>query len=218
MTTGSGEDVLRAAAHELQLEISQVQIDQLLGYVGLLQKWNGTYNLTAIRDFDGILSLHLLDCLAAVAPLRRVHLQKPVRRLLDVGSGGGLPGVIFAIVQPDIQVTCVDAVGKKAAFVQQVHATLGLRNLQSVHSRVESLANPVPYDLVTSRAFSSLGDFVRLTRRLIAPDGLWMALKGKEPSAEQDQLPPDVQLFHVEPIQVPGLKADRHLAWMRPLD
>ena len=134
--------------------------------------------------------------------------------MLDVGSGAGLPGVILAIAQPDWSITCVDTVGKKASFIRQVGAELGLGQLQALHQRVEALEVP-PFDLVTSRAFASLVDFVSLTRQHLKPGGLWMAMKAHLSADERAALPADVDMFHVEPLQVPGLNAERCLVWMR---
>ena len=218
---------LRAAATQLQLELTDGNAQRLLAFVDLLHRWNGTYNLTAVRDPDEMLVQHLFDCLAVVAPLRR-KVQLPERlpgrlperrptRLLDVGSGGGLPGVVLAMLIPDLDVTCVDAVGKKAAFIRQAGAELGLRNLHAEHSRVEGL-RAAPFDVVSSRAFASLVDFTRLTQAHLADTGMWMAMKGKRPDAELVALPTDVQVFHVEPLDIPELNAERCLVWMRVAD
>lgn len=188
--------------------------DRLLGYLALLQRWNSTYNLTAVRDPGEMLTQHLADCLAVVGPLRARLGAGTNRRLLDVGSGGGLPGVVLACLEPGWAVTCVDTVGKKAAFVRQVAVELGLRNLSAEHARVEAL-KAGGFDLVTSRAFASLPDFVRLTDASLKPSGVWAAMKGKEPEAELAALPPSITVFHVEPIAVPGLEADRCIVWMR---
>lgn len=196
----------------LDLEATPQQQQGLLQYLDLLQRWNATYNLTAVRDRQGMLTQHLADCLAVVKPLSRV-LQ--VGRVLDVGSGGGLPGVVLAIMRPQLQVTCVDTVGKKAAFVRQVAGSLGLNNLQSVHARVEALALP-SFDLITSRAFASLLDFTALTQPLLSEAGVWMAMKGKNPESEVAQLPAWISVFHVEQLQVPTLDAERCLVWMKP--
>jgi 16S rRNA (guanine527-N7)-methyltransferase len=134
-------------------------------------------------------------------------------RLLDVGAGAGLPGVVIAITCPEVAVTCVDTVAKKAAFVQQVAATLKLPNLKGLHARVEALTEP--YDVVCSRAFASLKDFTGWSRMALASHGIWLAMKGKHPDAELAELPPDVQVFHVEPLKVPGLDAERCIVWMR---
>jgi 16S rRNA (guanine527-N7)-methyltransferase len=205
---------LCATDDALGLAMSESQTDALIGYLALLERWNATYNLTAVRDPRQMATQHLADCLAVVGPLRRQMGDSPFR-LLDVGSGGGLPGVILAILHPRIDVTCVDAVGKKAAFIQQVAAELRLRNLHALHARVEVLRE-APFSLVTSRAFASLADFAALTRRHLAAGGIWMAMKGKLPSSEIAAVPPDIDVFHVEPLRVPGLDAERHLVWMRP--
>lgn len=199
---------------ELGLDLDGPTADRLLGYLTLLQRWNATYNLTAVRDPADMLTQHLADCLAVVGPLRRHLGSGSGRRLLDVGSGGGLPGVVLAALEPAWSVTCVDAVGKKAAFIRQVTVELGLRNLVAEHVRIEALLQP-PFDLIISRAFSSLADFVGLTRRLLAAEGVWAAMKGKTPEAELAALPPGVSVFHVEPLKVPGLDAERCLVWMR---
>ena len=209
---------LRAGVQALALELSDVQLAQLLEFLALLQKWNKVYNLTAVRDPQEMLTHHLLDSLAAVPPLRRHIAQAglattPVR-LLDVGSGGGLPGVVFAICCPGVDVSCVDTVAKKAAFIQQAAATLRLPNLHGIHARVESLAGP--YDVVSCRAFASLPDFTAWSRGALAPQGVWLAMKGKHPQDELAALPADVQVFHVEPLQVPGLDAERCIVWMHP--
>ncbi len=206
---------LRAAASQLALDLSTAQADALLNYLALLQRWNATYNLTSVREPAQMLTQHLADCLAVVGPLRRQSGDGPMR-LLDVGSGGGLPGVVIAILNPAIDVTCVDTVGKKAAFVQQAAGELRLRNLHAQHARVEQLKAAAPFDVVTSRAFASLADFTRLTRQHLAADGVWLAMKGKPPTDEQAALSAGVAVFHVEQLAVPGLDAERCLVWMRP--
>ncbi len=183
-------------------------------YLGLLAKWNAAYNLTAVRDPAQMRAHHLADCLAVVEPLRRQRGCVPAR-VLDVGSGGGLPGVVLAIAEPAWDVTCVDAVGKKAAFIRQVAGELALPNLHATHARVESL-HAAPFDVITARAFASLADLARLTRVLLEPAGVWMAMKGKRPDRELAALPRDVTAFHVEPLVVAGLDAERCLVWMRP--
>ena len=200
-------------AQRLDVALSDAHADQLLAYLDLLQRWNGTYNLTAVRDPERMLTQHVADCLAVIAPLRRHLGTDEPRRLLDVGSGGGLPGIVIAILNPVIDVTCVDTVGKKAAFIQQVAASLRLRNLHSQHARVEQM-KAAPFDVVTSRAFASLPDFVALTRQHLAPGGAWLAMKGKDPTDERAGLPSDIDVFHVEHLHVPGLDAERCLVWM----
>ena len=205
-------DELEPICAALGLTPTEAQRGALLQYLGLLQHWNATYNLTAVRDRAGMLTQHLADCMAVIPPLARRAGQG---RLLDVGSGGGLPGVVIAILLPGWDVTCVDAVAKKTAFIRQVAGALALRNLHAVHGRVEQLQAP-PFDLVTARAFASLADFVALTRRHLAPGGAWMAMKGRAPDDEIAALPPDAEVFHVEPLRVPGLDAQRCLIWMQP--
>jgi 16S rRNA (guanine527-N7)-methyltransferase len=202
----------------LGLELDEGRVSQLLDYLALLQKWNKVYNLTAVRDPAEMLTHHLLDSLAAIQPLLRQTRGEPVR-LLDVGSGGGVPGVVIAIVCPQIDVSCVDTVGKKAAFIQQTAATLKLPNLRGVHARVETLTAEQGggFDVVCSRAFASLVDFTAWSQAALKLGGVWMAMKGKHPADELAALPPAVAVFHVEQLQVPGLDAERCIIWMRPL-
>jgi 16S rRNA (guanine527-N7)-methyltransferase len=244
---------LQSGLQQLGLDLPAALQTQLLDYMALIQKWTKVYNLTSVRDPAEMLTHHLLDSLAVVAPLRR-HLQAQAQnqpnalapaqpqppsptktfRVLDVGSGAGLPGVVLAIVCPELDVTCVDTVAKKAAFIQQAAATLRLPNLRGVHARVEELKAP-PFDVVTSRAFASLADFVNLTKFHVkhpsaatstaaaagagdavrADGGVWMAMKGKHPADEIAALPANVAVFHVEQLSVPGLDAERCLIWMR---
>jgi 16S rRNA (guanine527-N7)-methyltransferase len=201
-----------AIAAALGLAPSGDQVGALAAYLGLLQRWNATYNLTAVREPAAMLTQHLADCLAVVRPIQA---RCSAGRVLDVGSGGGLPGVVLAIMVPTLDVTCVDAVGKKAAFVRQVASALALPNLRAEHARVEAL-RLAPFGLITSRAFATLADFTALTRPLLAAGGSWAAMKGKHPADEMAALPPAVSVFHVEPLQVPGLDAERCLVWMRP--
>lgn len=207
---------LQQGAGTLGLALTGVQVDQLLDYLELLQKWGKVYNLTAVRDPAEMLTHHLLDSLAVIAPLRRHLAQIPKTtgvRLLDVGSGAGLPGVVVAVCCPELAVSCVDTVGKKVAFVQQVAVGLKLPNLRGIHARVENLTEH--YDVVVARAFASLVDFTRLSMGALAPDGVWMAMKGKPTEDEMAALPAEIRLFHVEPLHIPGLDAQRCLVWMR---
>jgi 16S rRNA (guanine527-N7)-methyltransferase len=213
------ETELRAGLDELTLVLDDAQVTALLDYMALIQKWTKVYNLTAVREPRDMLTHHVLDSLAVVRPLRQqlaaLGLGVAVR-VLDVGAGAGLPGVVLAICCPEMAVHCVDTVAKKAAFVQQVAVSLKLANLRGTHARVESLAEP--YEVVCSRAFASLADFTQWSRAALAPGGMWMAMKGKHPEAELaalTKLVPDVAVFHVEPLQVPGLDAERCLVWMR---
>ena len=204
---------LAEGATALGLSLAPAQHAQLLAYLDLLAKWNKVYNLTAVRDPAEMLTHHLLDSLAVIAPLVR-HTRGGAARVLDVGSGGGLPGVVIAICCPEMSVACVDAVAKKAAFVQQAAGVLGLSNLRGVHARVESITEP--YDVITSRAFATLADFTQWSAGSLGEDGVWMAMKGKHPTDEIAALPPSVAVFHVEQLTVPDLDAERCLIWMRP--
>lgn len=213
---------LLEGATALHVDLSPAQTDTLVAYLGLIGRWNRVYNLTALREPAEMLTHHLLDSLSVVPALRR-HLNQAGlvadARLLDVGSGAGLPGVVLAVAVPNLSVTCIDTVGKKASFIQQVAVELGLRQLRSQHARVEAWlghANEPKFDVVTSRAFSSLVDFIDLTRHHRAPQGVWMAMKGKRPDEESQALPADIDVFHVEQLTVPQLEADRCLVWMRP--
>jgi len=221
---------LRQGLDALGLSLDEHQQNQLLTYVDLMGKWTRVYNLTAVRDPQEMLTHHLLDSLSVVTPLRRQIAKWRLERLghpqsepdagdlrkftlLDVGSGAGLPGVVIAITCPDIQVTCLDAVAKKVAFIQQVAATLKLPNLTGLHARIETVAQT--YDIISSRAFASLSDFVNGSHQALAAGGVWMAMKGKTPEEELADLPDLAKVFHVEPLQVPGLDAQRCLVWMR---
>ncbi len=209
--TAELERGLREGLADLGLVLADAQVSQLLAYQALIAKWNQVYNLTAVRDPQEMLTHHLLDSLAVVLPLRQQLAGRAT--LLDVGSGAGLPGVVLAITCPELTVTCVDTVAKKAAFIQQVAVSLGLPHLKGLHARVETL--PGPYDVICSRAFSSLPDFVKGSRQALDPQGVWMAMKGKHPQEELAALPADVDVFHVEPLTVPGLSAERCIVWMR---
>jgi len=206
------KDTLASAARKLGLNLSDAQLDQLLAYLALLQKWNKVYNLTAVRDPAQMLSHHLVDSLSVIVPLLR---HGAPDRLMDVGAGGGLPGVVIAICCPGTDVSCVDAVAKKTTFIQQVAAELKLPNLHGVHSRVEAMTAE-PFGVITSRAFASLIDFTSLTRQHLKEGAVWMAMKGQHPADEIAALPADVDVFHVEQLAVPGLDAQRCIIWMRP--
>ena len=212
------------AAVALGLSVSPAMLDRLMDYLQMLQRWNKVYNLTALRDPDEMLSHHLVDCLAVLPALQRHvaglvvgvagDVQSRPLRILDVGSGAGLPGVVIAVLRPDWHVSCVDTVAKKSSFIRQVGAELRLPNLQSLHARVENLDPAMGvYDVITSRAFASLADFTALSAAVLAAQGVWLAMKGKLPTDETS--PPGVQMFHVEQLQVPGLEAQRCLVWLR---
>ena len=210
------EGALRHGVDALGLVLADAQIGALLDYMALIQKWTRVYNLTAVRNPEEMLTHHVLDSLAVIAPLRRqlhaLGLDESVR-VLDVGAGAGLPGVVLAICCPTMTVHCVDTVAKKAAFIQQAAVGLKLPLLRGIHARVESLTEP--YAVVTARAFASLTDFTQWSQGALAAQGVWMAMKGKNPQAEVAQLPADIEVFHVEPLVVPGLDAERCIVWMR---
>jgi len=194
--------------------LSRPQLEALEAYVSLLLRWNRVYNLAGVRDAAGVV-MHLLDCLAVIAPLQRQMGSRPFR-LLDAGSGAGLPGVVIATVLPHCFVLCAEAVAKKAAFINEVKAQMGLENLKVSATRVESDQDE-DFDAVVSRAFASLVDFVRLTKPRLRGCGVWMAMKGRVPRGEINEvvrLP--VEVFHVEQLSIPLLAAERSLVWMRP--
>jgi len=208
-------DVLAGAA-ELGVELSASQADRLVRFAALLVRWNAVHNLTAISSPAGILSHHLLDSLAILPPLAPIFGEKQCR-VLDVGSGGGLPGIPLAIARPPWQVTVVDKVEKKVAFLTQAKLELGLPNLDCLHARVEDVEAP-PFDLIVSRAFSSLEDFIRVSAHLLARAGSWAAMKGVYPNAELAELAramPDVRVVDVVKLDVPRLEAERHLILMQ---
>lgn len=210
---------LNAALQQLQIPLTDATVDRLLRYLDMLQRWNKVYNLTAVRDPDAMLTQHLIDCLAALPALQRWFAENAINtpRLLDVGSGGGLPGVVLAISEPQWTVDCVDAVAKKSSFIRQVAAELALPNLQGLHARVETLdTQQRRYQLITSRAFASLADFTRLTQPLLSDGAVWAAMKGRQPADELAALASDIDVFHVEQLIVPGLDAQRCVVWMRP--
>ena len=210
------QQLLETAAEQLGVDLSPGQSAALLAYMAMIGKWTKVYNLTAVRDPAEMMTHHLLDSLAAVAPLRRYLQQAGLghgARLLDVGSGAGLPGIVIAICCPEVQVSCVDTVAKKAAFIKQAALELKLPNLTGLHARVESLTGP--FDVVCSRAFASLPDFTKWSVNALAQDGVWMAMKGKHPADELAALLASVDVFHVEQLQVPGLLAERCIVWMR---
>ena len=210
------EKDLRVGLHSLDLELTDQQVSQILDYQALIGKWTKVYNLTAVRDPAEMLTHHLLDSLAVIAPLQRYLSQAGLSqgcRLLDVGSGAGLPGVIIAICCPTVSVTCVDTVAKKAAFIKQAALALKLPKLIGLHARVESIDEG--FDVICSRAFASLNDFTQWSTAALAPTGVWMAMKGKQPADELALLPEGVTVFHVEQLNVPGLDAERCVLWMR---
>ncbi len=203
---------LKEGAQAMGLALSAAQIDKLMAYQALLAKWNKVYNLTALRDPAQMVTHHLLDSLSAVSAFAGA------RRVLDVGAGGGLPGIVLAIwaaeAQPQMQITLVDTVSKKTAFLNQVKAQLHLGNVTVLHARVEQLPVEQQYDVITSRAFAELKDFVTWSNHLLQQGGKYIALKGVLPQEEIDRLPAGWKVQQVQPLQVPGLDAERHLIFM----
>ena len=214
MTTFNHE--LRTVAQELSLPLSDDQEKAIERFVERMAKWNKVYNLTAIRVEQDIWSHHVYDSMAALASVDDQVGVTKARHVLDVGSGGGLPGVIWSILRADWKVTCIDAVAKKVAFIQQViNATpLVSGRLNAVHARVQE--HQGAYDVVTSRAFASLSDFTNWTAHLLKPGGLWLAMKGKWPDDEINALPEGIEVFHVKQLHVPHLDEERWLIWLRP--
>ena len=210
---------LGETACELGLSLDENVLDQLLQYLDLLRKWNQVHNLTALRDPANMLSHHLLDSLSVVRPLDAVlGSAVSTARLLDVGSGAGLPGIVLAIVRPRLRVDCIDAVAKKVAFMRQAGVELQLPNLTVMHGRVEDLAGCRPvtrFDVVTARAFASLEKLVRVTEEVLTDGGVWLAMKAHVSSSEQQALPASIEVFHVEQLRVPLLHAERCIVWMR---
>ena len=206
------EQRLRRGSDVLGLRLSDAQHQHLLTYMDLLQKWNRVYNLTAVKDPEQMLTQHVLDCLAVALPLKKMVPE--AKSLLDVGAGGGLPSVVLAIACPDLTVLAVDAVAKKTAFIQSTAHALGLVNLKAQHARVESLTQT--FDVVSSRAYASLTDFVLTSRACLAPNGWWMAMKGVVPTEEITHLPNDIEAAQTQLLSVPDLDAQRCLVWMRP--
>jgi 16S rRNA (guanine527-N7)-methyltransferase len=198
---------LSAGIRELGLDVSTEAREKLLAYLQLMAKWNRVYNLTALRNPGEWVTHHLLDSLSVLP-----HIRGPV--VADVGSGAGLPGLVLAIVRPDWQVISVEAVDKKAAFQRQVAAELALANVRVEGGRVESVVLECSADTVVSRAFSSLVDFVNLTRHLLKPGGQWAAMKGKKPLEEIAALPPDVRVSNIANLKVHGLNAERCVVLM----
>lgn len=214
--TSSYSQRVAKACEVLELRATSQQIAQLLQYVEQLQRWNRSYNLTAIRDPEQMLTQHILDCLAVVSPIQRtidaLATHEPL--VLDVGSGAGLPGVVLAIMLPAVQVTCVDAVEKKMTFVRQMRGVLGLTNLSATHARIETLS--AQYDVVISRAFASLSDFAKSSGARVLPTGSLVAMKARPTDEEFAELAAQTawSIGKVEPLHVPELQAQRCLVWL----
>ena len=204
---------LRDGAQALGIDLNEVQQGQMLAYLTLLAKWNRTYNLTSIREPAQMMTHHLLDSLAVVPAF------SGAQNVLDVGAGGGLPGMVLAIwalsSQPQMRVSMIDTVHKKTAFLTQVKAEIGLKNVSVYTARVEQLEVPHKFDVITSRAFAELSDFINWSAHLLADDGQFIALKGVQPDDEIARLPTGWEVTEVRPIAVPGLDAERHLIYIK---
>jgi 16S rRNA (guanine527-N7)-methyltransferase len=210
--TGFPRDELTATLvngiQALQLDLSDAQIGQLMDYLNLLNKWNAVYNLTAVRNPAQMVTQHLLDSLAVVPAFAGAA------NILDVGAGGGLPGMVLAISRPDMRVSMIDTVHKKTAFLTQARAELGLSNVTVHTARVEQLQVQQPFDVITSRAFAELKDFITWSHHLLQQGGRFIALKGVMPQEEIARLPAGWKVTQVQPLKVPSLDAERHLVFI----
>ena len=200
---------LQQGLQVLGLSLSTAQQLLLLEYVALLKKWNSTYNLTALRDEATMISHHVLDSLTLLPYIENAQ------TLMDVGSGGGMPGIPTAICRPDLQITLLDSNTKKTTFLQQVVIELGLSNVTVASGRVEAMHDK-DVDVVTSRAFAELADFISLTKHLLNENGYWAAMKGVYPYEELEHVPASVEVEKVEKIEIPMLQGERHMVIMRP--
>jgi 16S rRNA (guanine527-N7)-methyltransferase len=202
-------DVLKQGIKQLPLQLSEEQVEKLLDYLHLLNKWNAVYNLTSVRDPLEMVKLHLLDSLAAVPAF------KEAVNVLDVGAGGGLPGMVLAISRPDMKVSMIDTVHKKTAFLNQVKAELELGNVTVYTKKVQELEVKTKFDVITSRAFADLSDFVNWSGHVLQEGGQFIALKGTAPAEERERLPAPWKVQKLEPLAVPGLDAERHLVFIQ---
>lgn len=200
--------VLADGIADMQLDVSPEQQTKLMSYLQLMHKWNAVYNLTSLRDPMQMVTHHLLDSLAAVPAFANAH------NVLDVGAGGGLPGTVLAITRPDMKVAMIDTVHKKTAFLTQVKAELGLSNVTVHTMKVQDLQVSDKFDVITSRAFADLSDFVNWSGHLLAGGGKFIALKGVAPSEERERLPQEWKVTDLQPLQVPRLGAERHLVFI----
>ena len=200
---------LSEGLEELRISLESEKQEKLLDYLSLLNKWNAVYNLTAVREPEKMVVQHLLDSLAVVPEFEQA------RNVLDVGSGGGLPGMVLGIVYPEIQVSLIDKVQKKGAFLNQVKAELGLQNVSVYTGPVESLETDASFDVITSRAFSDLKTFVDLSEHLLEQEGRFIAMKGIVPHEEMEVMPEGYEIVSVKPVSVPGMDAQRHLLFIK---
>ena len=200
--------VLAEGIAEMKLDVSAAQQDKLMDYLALMSKWNGVYNLTSLRDPMQMVTHHLLDSLAAVPAFAGA------RNVLDVGAGGGLPGIVLAISRPDMKVSMIDTVHKKTAFLKQVKAELELSNVTVHTMKVQDLDVSDKFDVITSRAFADLSDFLNWSGHLLTEGGKFIALKGTAPAEEQERIPTEWRITGLQPLQVPRLGAERHLVFV----
>lgn len=203
------KEQLKSGLQAMNLELSAAQQLMLLEYVSLLKKWNSTYNLTALRDERTMISHHLLDSLTLLPYVANA------KTLMDVGSGGGMPGIPTAICLPDLQITLLDSNTKKTTFLQQAVIELGLKNVTVASGRVEAMHDK-SVDVVTSRAFAELHDFIALTKHLLNENGYWAAMKGVYPYEELENVPDNIEVYQIDKLNVPTLNAERHMVLMRP--
>lgn len=203
------KEQLKQGLNAMGLELSTAQQLLLLEYVALLQKWNSTYNLTALRDADKMISHHLLDSLTLLPYVQGA------KTLMDVGSGGGMPGIPTAICCPHLDITLLDSSTKKTTFLQQAVIELGLKNVTVASGRVEAMHDK-KVDVVTSRAFAELHDFIALTKHLLNENAYWAAMKGVYPYEELENVPDNIEVYQIDKLEVPQLKAERHMVLMRP--
>jgi 16S rRNA (guanine527-N7)-methyltransferase len=201
--------MLSAGVQELGLAMNEAQIDKMIAYLLLLSKWNSVYNLTAIRDPREMVKQHLLDSLSAAPAFVQA------KNVLDVGAGGGLPGMMLAIAFPDTRISMIDTVSKKTAFLTQAKTELGLGNVTVYTGRVEELQVKEKFDVITSRAFSELCNFINWSGHLLADGGQFIAMKGVAPAQEIERLPAGWKVTGMQPLSVPGLDAERHLVFVQ---
>lgn len=200
--------VLADGITEMKLDVTPAQQEKLLDYLALMNKWNSVYNLTSLRDPMQMVTHHLLDSLAAVPAFAEAH------NVLDVGAGGGLPGIVLAISRPDMKVSMIDTVHKKTAFLKQVKAELELSNVSVYTMKVQELEVSDKFDVITSRAFADLSDFLEWSGHLLLEGGKFIALKGTAPAEEQERVPAEWKVTGLQPLQVPRLGAERHLVFV----
>lgn len=205
------QEHLITQAAGLGVTLTSVQAERLLSYLDLIAKWNRVHNLTALRDADKMLSHHILDSLS-------VQLHITAEKLLDVGSGAGLPGIPLAISDPGRQVAVIDSNSKKTAFLRQAVMELGLKNVEIITGRIENLSTTQRFDGIISRAFSDINQFVAMSRLMLAERGRWYAMKGVRPDAELQQLPPGIEVLSIRSLTIPLLAAQRHLVIMKEAD